>query len=199
MDRREFLSMGLAPLLLPTFAEAAPSASRPMSRAGRSGMLPNVPLITHNNKPVRFYDDLVRDKIVLINFFLLQCTDGRCPIAMYNLRKVQDLLGSRMGRDVFFITITLQPLFDRPDKLKAYADDIVGVKPGWDFLTGKPADVEFLRRSLGFADSDPQRDQDLTNHTRSARYGNDKLERWGMVSLRSSPMNIASSFKWLTV
>lgn len=198
MDRRDFLGMSLVPLLLSTSAGAALSTPRPMSRLARQGKLPNVPLITHNKKLVRFYDDLVRDKTVLLNFFLVQCSDGRCPIAMANLRRVQDMLGDRMGRDVFFISITLQPLFDRPDKLKAYAEDVVGAKPGWEFLTGKPADVDFLRRSLGFVDSDPERDKDLTNHTGMARYGSDKLERWGMVSLRSSPDNIASTFKWLT-
>lgn len=199
MDRRDFLGMSLVPLLLSTPAAAALDTSRPISRLARQGMLPNVPLITHNNKSVRFYDDLIREKTVLLNFFLVQCTDGKCPIAMANLRKVQDLLGDRMGQDVFFVSITLQPLFDRPDKLKAYAENVVGAKPGWDFITGKPSDVDLLRRSLGFVDSDPERDKDLTNHTGMARYGNDRLERWGMVSLRSSPANIASTFKWLTV
>jgi protein SCO1/2 len=199
MDRRDFLGMSLVPLLLSTPAAAALDTSRPMSRLARQGMLPNVPLITHNNQSVRFYDDLIRDKTVLLNFFLVQCTDGKCPIAMANLRKVQDMLGDRMGRDVFFVSITLQPLFDRPDKLKDYAENVVGAKPGWDFITGKPSDVDLLRRSLGFVDSDPERDKDLTNHTGMARYGNDRLERWGMVSLRSSPANIASTFKWLTV
>jgi protein SCO1/2 len=198
MDRRDFLSMSLVPLLLSTPVRAAVDTPRPISRLARQGMLPNIPLVTHNKKPVRFYDDLVRDKTVLLNFFLVQCTDGRCPISMANLRKVQDLLGGRMGRDIFFLSITLQPLFDRPDKLKDYAENIVGAKPGWDFITGKPADVDLLRRSLGFMDSDPERDKDLTNHTGMARYGNDRLERWGMVSLRSSPANIASTFKWLT-
>lgn len=202
MDRREFLGMSLGtsliPLLLSTPAVAALNVPKPMSRLARQGMLPNVPLVTHNNKPVRFYDDLIYNKTVLLNFFLVQCTEGRCPVAMHNLRKVQDMLGERMGRDIIFLSITLQPLFDRPDKLKAYAENIVGAKPGWEFLTGKPADIDLLRRSLGFVDNDPDRDQDLTNHTSMARYGNDRLERWGMVSLRSSPANIASTFKWLT-
>lgn len=202
MDRREFLGMSLGtsliPLLLSTPAMAALNVPKPMSRLARQGMLPNVPLVTHNNKPVRFYDDLIYNKTVLLNFFLVQCTEGRCPVAMHNLRKVQDMLGERMGRDIIFLSITLQPLFDRPDKLKAYAENIVGAKPGWEFLTGKPADIDLLRRSLGFVDNDPARDQDLTNHTSMARYGNDRLERWGMVSLRSSPANIASTFKWLT-
>lgn len=197
MDRRDFLtSLGLAPLLLATSAEATLSTSKPMSRIARSGMLPNVPLVTHHNKSVKFYDDLVCDKTVLLNFFLVQCTEGRCPMMMANLRRVQKLLGDRMGRDVFFISVTLQPLFDRPSKLNAYAENI-GAKPGWEFLTGKPADVELLRQSLGFVDSDPEQDKDLTNHTGMARFGNDRLDRWGMVSLRSSPANIANTFKRL--
>lgn len=198
MDRRDFLGLSLIPLLLSTPAVAAVDTSRPMSRLARQGMLPNVPLVTHTKKSVMFYDDLIRDKTVLLNFFLVQCTDGKCPTAMSNLRKVQDLLGDRMGRDVFFISITLQPLLDTPDALKAYAENF-DPKPGWDLLTGKPSDVDVLRRSLGFADSDPERDKDLTNHTGMGRYGNDRLERWGMVSLRSSPANIASTFKWLTI
>lgn len=209
MNRREFFNLGLAPFLLSTSVTAtnnisAPVASmanqpaEPLSRLAKNGFLPNVPLVTHRNQNVRFYDDLVREKTVLINFFLIQCSEGRCPLAMANLRQVQNMLGSRMGKDVFFLSITLQPLLNTPQALNKYAE-IFKPKPGWDLLTGKPEDVETLRRTLGFADADPELDNDLQNHTSLARYGNDKLERWGMVSLRSSPNNIASTFKWLTV
>ena len=195
MDRRGFLSLGLAPLLLPVSAGSTESVE-PVSRLAKNGLLPNLPLITHNNKKVMFYDDLVRNKTVLINFFLVQCSEGRCPLAMSNLRHVQDMLGDRMGKDVFFLSITLQPLFNTPQSLNKYAETFKP-KPGWDLLTGKPEDVEYLRRTLGFMDSDPAKDQDLQNHTSMARYGSDKLERWGMVSLRSSPNNIASTFEGL--
>ncbi len=202
-NRRGFfgsgLGLGLAPLILAGNANAltAEEAERPMSRPARNGMLPNVPLVTHNGEKVRFYDDLIRDKTVLLNFMLVQCTDGLCPTAAANLRKVQDLLGERMGKDVFFYSITLEPKKDTPNILKEYAANF-DAKPGWTFLTGKPADIETLRRGLGFVDWDPLRDKDLSNHVGMARYGNDKLERWGGVSLRSSPENIASTFKWLT-
>lgn len=201
MDRRNFLGLGLglglAPMVIPTTVLATPEPSKPPSRAVSSGFLPNVPLITHNGEDVMFYDDLVRDKIVLLNFFLMTCSEGRCPIAMANLRKVQDLLGDRMGRDVFFLSITLRPELERPKGLKAYAETL-NVKPGWIFLTGKPSDVEILRRGTGYVDPDPERDRDLSNHIGMARYGDDKLDRWGAVSLRSSASNIASTFKWLS-
>ena len=197
MDRRNFLGLGLVPLVLAGNVHAANEADRPMSRAARNGMFPNVPLITHNGEKVRFYDDLIRDKTVLLNFFLVQCTEGLCPTVATNLRKVQDLLGERMGRDIFFYSITLEPKKDTPKILKEYADNF-DIKPGWTFLTGKPADIEVLRRAQGFVDWDPIRDKDLNNHTAMGRYGSDRLERWGGISLRSSPENIASTFKWLT-
>jgi protein SCO1/2 len=168
-----------------------------MSRVARRGFLPNVPLLTQDGKKVRFYDDLVHDKIVLLNWFYVECADGLCPTAIAKMRQVQDLLGERMGRDIFFLSITLEPKKDTPKMLKEYAGNF-DIKPGWSFLTGKPADVETLRRGLGFVDWDPARDKDLSNHSGMARYGNDKLDRWGGVSLRSSAANIASTFKWLS-
>ena len=211
MNRRNFLSLGLGLGLLeiaatsvvqaaqmPSLAAAnLPASILPRSRAAQTGFLPNVPLITQNGEHVNFYDDMVQGKTVLLNFFLITCKEGRCPVAMANIRRVQELLGDRMGKDVFFLSITLQPEFDSPKALKTYAEGL-DAQPGWTFLTGKPADIETLRRGLGFVDIDPERDRDLTNHIGMARYGNDRLNRWGSVSLRSSSNNIASTFKWLS-
>lgn len=206
MDRRSFLSLGLGLGLVEMAASSAVQAAQvpstavstlPRSRASETGFLPNVPLVTHNGEHVNFYDDMVQGKTVLLNFFLVTCKEGRCPIAMANIRKVQELLGDRVGKDIFFLSITLQPDFDSPKVLKTYADGL-DAQPGWTFLTGKAADIETLRRGLGFVDIDPERDRDLTNHIGMARYGNDRLNRWGSVSLRSSSSNIASTFKWLS-
>jgi protein SCO1/2 len=196
MDRREFLGLGGLLPLATAPAIAAP-AEPPMSRGAKAGWLPNVPLVTHTGETVRFYDDLIRGRTVLFNFFLVTCTDGECPSATANLRAVQDLLGERMGRDVFFYSISLNPQQETPEVLREYAA-LFDIKPGWLFLTGKPADIELLRRRQGFVDSDPERDKDNTNHIGMARYGNDRLERWGAVSVRSTAKNIASTFKWLS-
>lgn len=198
MKRRDFLGLGLAPLALAAPAHAAKEPDRPRSRAAQAGFFPNLPLITHHGETVRFYDDLIRGKTVLFNFFLVECTDGLCPTITANLRQVQDLLGERMGRDIFFYSITLKPRHDTPKVMRDYAANF-GIKPGWTFLTGKPADIERLRRVQGFVDPDPIRDRDLNNHTAMGRYGDDRLERWGGVTLRSSPENIASIFQWLTI
>ncbi len=206
MDRRSFLSLGLGLGLVEMVASSTVQAAQvpsivaaplPRSRASETGFLPNVPLITQDGSHVNFYDDMVQGKTVLLNFFLVTCKEGRCPLAMANIRKVQELLGDRVGKDIFIISITLQPDFDSPKILKSYADGL-DAGPGWTFLTGKSADIETLRRGLGFVDVDPARDRDLNNHIGMARYGNDKLDRWGSVSLRSSATNIASTFKWLS-
>lgn len=192
MERRDFLALGLAPLLGHGPASAAQPDSRTMSLNARRGFFPNVPLVTHEGRKVRFYDDLIRGKTVLFNFFVVGCTEGRCPIGTSNLRQVQDLLGERMGRDIFFYSITLQPRSDTPSRLKDYAEAFE-VGPGWLFLTGTARDVDFLRRSQGYVDPDPVRDKDPNNHSGVARYGSDRLERWAMISVRSTPKTIATS------
>jgi protein SCO1 len=191
MDRRNFLGLGLAPLGLAVPALAAQEAPKRVSRAYKWGMFPNVPLVTHDGRNVRFYDDLIQgDKIVVLNFFYTRCTDGLCPTGTYNLSKAQQVLGDRMGRDIFFYSITLDPENDTPSVIKGYAEAF-NAKPGWTFLTGKPDDIEHLRRALGFVDTDPDRDKDKSTHVAVARYGDDALDRWASVSTQLKPQSIA--------
>jgi protein SCO1/2 len=111
---------------------------------------------------------------------------------------VQDLLGERMGRDIFFYSITLTPQRDTPKALRAYAANFE-TKPGWLFLTGAQADIDRIRRAQGFIDRDPQRDKNVSLHTAMGRYGSDRLDRWGSLSLRNDPETIAQTFDWLTL
>src|SRR5688500_8895652 len=90
---------------------------------------PNVVLTTHEGKKVRFYDDLIKDKIVLINFMYVKC-EGICPGTTANLAKVQKLLGKRVGKDIFMYSITLKPEEDTPEALRRYAK-AYQVGPGW--------------------------------------------------------------------
>jgi len=142
--------------------------------AGRN--FPNVVLTTHEGRKVRFYDDLVKDKIVLINFMYVRC-EGICPGTTANLVKVQRLLKDRVGKDIFMYSITLKPEEDTPETLRRYAQ-AYKVGPGWQFLTGDPKDVELLRRKLGFIDRDPARDADKSNHIGMLRWGNEPLTLW---------------------
>lgn len=143
----------------------------------RQCYFPDVVLTTQEGKEVKLYDDLIKDKIVLLNFFYVKCEGVCMPITM-NLKRVQALFGERMGRDIFINSFTLKPQEDTVDSLRQYAE-MHHVKPGWSFLTGSVADMELLRHKLGYVDPDPNYDKDLTNHMGIIKYGNEPLERWG--------------------
>lgn len=157
----------------------------------------NVVLRTHDNKTVRFYDDLIKDKTVLFNFFYTVCQgEATCPLTTANLVKVQKLLGDRVGRDIFFYSITLDPAHDTPKVLARYAKRF-GVGPGWLFLTGKKDDIERLRRRLGFVNSDPVLDRDRSQHIGMVRYGIEPLERWESCPCLTHPESLARYITWL--
>ena len=142
----------------------------------RMGHLPNVNLVTHTGKNVHFYDDLVKDKMVVLNFMYTHC-ENVCPPVMMNLARVQKMLKDRVGKDIFFYSITLKPEQDTPPVLKEYAKTL-GVRKGWYLLTGKPDDIEFLRKKLGFTYADAGEDADKSNHIGMLRLGNEPFMRW---------------------
>jgi protein SCO1/2 len=105
-------------------------------------------------------------------------------------------LGPRVGREVFMYSITLKPEQDTPAVLKKHAR-AQGAGPGWLFLTGRPADIELLRRKLGFTDPDPRRDQDKSNHIGNIRYGNEALQLWAACPGMANPAWIVESIGWV--
>lgn len=152
--------------------------------------LPNVELITQDNRKVHFYTDLVKDRRVVIQFMFARCKDI-CPVITHHLVEVQRLLKGRVGSDIFFYSITLSPEEDTPRDLKAFAKKH-GVGPGWMFLTGKPDDILLLRRSLGFFYDNPKEDADRNNHSGMVVVGTEPLMRWAMCEGGANPEWIAT-------
>lgn len=155
----------------------------------RAAYFPNTIVQTHEGEKLRFYDDIVQGKIVIFNMMYTVCT-GICPGNTANLLQVQEALGKRLGKDVFMYSMTLQPEFDRPKDLDDYVKRY-RIKPGWSFLTGQPTEMDIIRRKLGFFNDNPKIDSDLANHTGMLRIGNEKLDRWFMMPVLSSPKQIA--------
>ncbi len=115
--------------------------------------------------------------------------------------QVRKQLGDRFGRDVFFNSITLMPEQDSPEVLKRYADNykVDEMGPGWSFLTGRPRDIELLRRRLGFAYADRKLDADRTNHIRLVLMGNEPYGWWGTAPGADMGANqITLLVKWLS-
>ena len=194
MSRRAWLgTMGAATaagvLGLPSVQRESRAAAAAPRELIRRRNLPNIVLTTHEGREVRFYDDLVKDKFVTINMMFTSCK-AVCPLTTANLVRVQELLGERVGRDLFMYSITLDPAHDTPQVLREYARTF-GVGPGWQFLTGKPQEIERLRRSLGFSWANREMDQDKDFHTGNLRYGNEPLTVWGAVPGMAEPEWVA--------
>ena len=157
--------------------------------------LPNVPLLTHEGKQVMFYDDLIKNKAVSLNFFFAKC-DEICPRVTANLAKVQKLLGADLGTKIFMYSFTLKPEEDDVEAIRQY-HQMLNAKPGWTFLTGKPEDMEKIRRGIGFSYPDPAIDKDKTQHIGNVRYGNEPLMLWGACPGMAHPRFVAESISWM--
>lgn len=192
--RNMLLSLGVTPFAESLVARAS-GFDDDSRRTVQESLLPNVEVLTHEGKKARFYDDLIKNKIVVINFMYAECT-GICPGITANLKNVQSLLGDRVGRDIFMYSITLRPEDDRPKQLDHYVK-MHSIKPGWQFLTGKPRDIELLRRSLGFYDNNPELDKDRNNHIGMVRYGNEPRQWWAMCPGQAKPTWIVRSILWM--
>lgn len=210
MRRRSLVALALSPLLGAAAAYAAGGRAPSQEPAGlgdcgalaalsarerfRRRNLHNVELTTHQGRRVRFYDDLVRDRRVVIHMMYINC-DGICMPVTHNLVGAQKLLGDRVGRDIFFYSITLKPHEDTPEALREYAA-MHGVGPGWTYLTGSAENIEALRVGLGFTYSDPEEDADVANHIGHVRLGVEPAARWGHTLGMAPPEHIVRSIRF---
>jgi protein SCO1/2 len=135
---------------------------------------PNVELITQDGKKVRFYDDVIKGKVVALELIYTTCKYN-CPLETARLVQLQKLLGDRMGKDVFFYSITIDPEHDTPEVLKAYAEKY-HVGPGWTFLTGKSEDIKLISKKLGLDKLPNGNDPD--GHMPSLLIGNEATGIW---------------------
>ncbi|HET7871276.1 MAG TPA: SCO family protein [Terriglobales bacterium] len=147
----------------------------------------NLPLTTQDGKIIHFYDDLLKGKIVAINLIYTHC-EYSCPLETARLAQVQQILGDRLGKDIFFYSITIDPKRDTPQVLKAYAEKF-HAGPGWTFLTGKKEDIDLISRRLGLW-SPPAQNKD--GHTPHLLIGNEASGQWMRDSANDNPRFLAN-------
>lgn len=155
--------------------------------------LPNVPLITHSGDTVMLYDDLLKDKKVVINFMYTVCADT-CLLTTQNMKEARELLGD-FANDINFYSFSLTPLEDDPAALREYME-MYEIDSGWTFLTGLPDNIERVRRGLGFVQASAAEDADIANHANMLRVGNEKMVSWGHASGTSSGKSIARRIRY---
>ena len=205
MNRRELITnvaKGTA-LLVPTIPaltlgldnRTTTSCGKPPSGPG-ADYFPNVPVMNQDGERALFYRDLIRGKVVVINFTSV-AFDKTYPVTK-NLAGLQTLLGEHLGNDVFMYTVTFDPKHDGPRELKAFASQF-DAQPGWSFLTGGSADIEAIRtRLFQMSDSSQHGSHCGGDCSRGiVRIGNEALGRWTGCPSRCRPEVMAHYLQFM--
>ena len=127
-------------------------------------------LITQDGQKVRFYSDVLKGKTVVINCFFATC-QGSCLPMNRNMVKLQEMLSPEVAKKVVFVSISVDPTIDTPERLKTYATKL-GAKPGWLLLTGTKENVDLVHRKLG------QYVEDKNEHNTVLLIGNEPTGLW---------------------
>jgi protein SCO1/2 len=130
----------------------------------------DVVLVNQDGEKMRFYSDVLKGKTVVISSFFTTCTSV-CPPMNRNLEKVQEALGDHIGKDVFIVSISVDPETDTPPRLKDYSNKF-HAKPGWLFLTGKKENVDWALYKVG------QYVEAKDDHTTGIIIGNEATGLW---------------------
>lgn len=169
------------------FTYQAPKAAAFDNARWGANFFPNIELTNQDGKRVRFYDDLVKDKIVVINLIYTHCVDS-CPLETARLAQVQKILGDAVGKEIFFYSISIDPKRDTPTVLKAYSEKY-HAGPGWMFLTGKKEDIDLLSKKIGlYTEPDPN---DRDGHAPSVLIGSEPTGQWMRNGATDNPRFLA--------
>ena len=172
----------LALLVVSVLAPATAAAQTPWGK----DYFPNVTLTTQDNKKVKFYDDVLKGKVLVVNFIFTKCGDV-CPLDTAQLKKVSQLLGDKMGKSVFFYSISVDPKNDTPAALTEFKNKYE-IGKGWTFLTGSVDDISLIQRKFGLepAGNTP------TEHSTTILLANEATGQWIKRSPYENPQMLAN-------
>jgi protein SCO1/2 len=145
-------------------------APRAQEQSAAAKYFSDVELLDQDGRKVRFYSDVLKGKTVVVNAFFTTCTSV-CPPMNRNMEKIQAALGDRLGKEVFLVSISVDPATDTPPRLKEYSQKF-HAKPGWLFLTGKKENVDWALYKVG------QYVESKDDHTTVIIVGNETTGLW---------------------
>ena len=183
MSKKLLLAATLS-LVVAGVASAQPRSPESDVASASAKYFPNLVMRSQDDVPVHFYEDLLKGKVVLINFIFTTC-QGVCSPMTANLARVQSYLAEHMGKEVVMISISVDPEIDTPEVLKKYAAKFK-TGPGWYFLTGDKRNVDWVLYKLGGYVKDKQQ------HTSLLIIGNEATGEWMKVNAMGAPSEIAS-------
>jgi protein SCO1 len=149
---------------------ALPSPSRSDADVPFNLAIPDVQIHDQHGSPLRFHTDLVKGKTVAINFIFTSCTTI-CPPLTTAMRAIQRELADRVGRDIQLISVSVDPVVDRPERLLTFAT-AVGAGRGWTFVTGGKGEIDRLLKAFGSYGGDSGA------HSTTMLVGNERAGRW---------------------
>ncbi len=136
----------IAIMLALTAGPLSVSAQQKQDRRPPKDVITNITVVDQDGKRIDFYEDLVKGRVVAINFIYTTCT-LICPMQGNQFARLQTMLGDRLGKDVLLISISADPEADSAEKLKTWLSHF-GAKQGWTFVTGEKSDIDRLARAL---------------------------------------------------
>ena len=143
-----------------------------------------------SGRELRFYSDVLKDKVVMLNVIFTHCTDA-CPLITRKLRDVRDAMGPELASQVTFVSISSDPLNDTPAALKAFAEKQGVDSANWLFLTGDKADVERVLGRIGQFLPSPEQ------HSTQLIAGDVAGKRWSKIRPDAPPVAIAQRLQLL--
>jgi protein SCO1/2 len=126
-------------------------------------------LVDQDNKPRAF--STFKGHRLALTFIYTRCPlPDFCPLMDRHFAAIQKTIMSTPAlADVQLLTVTLDPEFDRPAILKAYARRREADPAVWTFLTGEPAEVNRFASQFGlYVERNPQNAIDITHNLRTA-------------------------------
>lgn len=176
-------TLALALLLAVPAAAAAPAPEKPEAETLGAINVPDVPVIDQDGQAKRFYTDLVKDRVVVVNFVFTTCRTI-CPPMGATFGKLQQVLGERAGKDVHLISVSVDPGTDTPERLKAWSQKF-GAGPGWTLVTGDRAEITRLLKALGVYSAN------IGDHSPLVLIGNDARHQWTRAYGLAAPAKLA--------
>jgi len=150
----------------------------------------NVELIDQNGQRLKFYDDVLKDNVVVISFIFTNC-GGACPLMTRNLTMIRDMLPSHVRDEIHFLSISLDPVRDTPSAMKEFAQTHDADQEDWLWLTGQPDNVNFVTKKLGtYTD-------ELEAHTTMLIAANVRESHWTKIAPNVPPNGVVQRLRML--
>ncbi|MDH3865350.1 MAG: SCO family protein [Gammaproteobacteria bacterium] len=166
------------------------SADKAAAEAKARDYFTNVELIDQDGQRLKFYDDVLKDNIVVISFIFTNC-QGACPLMTRNLTMIRDMLPGNVRDEIHFISISLDPVRDTPAAMKEFAQTHDADQESWLWLTGQPDNVNLVTKKLGtYTD-------ELEAHTTMLIAANVRESHWTKIAPNVPPKGVAERLRLL--